>query len=67
MVGGTEKEYDLTMDEVNAFLNWYDAKASGGTVKQYYIFNHNITGPFTSRRDYIVFDKIIDFEIMQYN
>lgn len=65
LIDGTEKEYDLTMNEVNAFVAWYDAKAAG-TGKAYYIFNNNMVGPFTSRQDYIVFDKIMKFEIMQY-
>ncbi|HEX2947439.1 MAG TPA: kelch repeat-containing protein [Clostridia bacterium] len=64
--GGTEKEYDLPMNEVNAFIEWYEGKANG-TGQAYYIFDKSYNkGPFQSRKDYIVYDKILNFEIMQY-
>jgi len=66
MIDGSEKEYDLTIQEVNAFLNWYDTKAEG-TGKAYYVFNNNITGPYTANKDYIIFDKIMEFKIMEYD
>jgi N-acetylneuraminic acid mutarotase/fibronectin type 3 domain-containing protein len=66
MVDGIEKEYELSMIEVEAFISWYDIKATG-SGKAYYIFNKAYNkGPFESRKDYIVFDKIQNFEVMQY-
>ena len=67
MINGIEKEYDLSMTQINAFLDWYDGRANG-TGKAYYCINktYNIK-PFLSRKDYIVFDKILDFEIKDYN
>ena len=67
MINGFEKEYDLSMTEVNAFIDWYNGRASG-TGLAYYVINkiYNV-GPFTSRKEYIVFDKILSFEVMEYN
>ena len=66
MTNGLEKEYDLTMTEVNAFISWYDSKSSGNG-QGYYTFNKTFhLGPFLSRVDYITYDKIQNFEVMQY-
>ncbi|MEK4047592.1 fibronectin type III domain-containing protein [Paenibacillus sp. FSL H8-0048] len=62
---GLEKEFDLPMSEVNAFLNWYDT-ASGSA--RYGINKHdNNKGPFTSRIDYVIFDKILTFSVDEYS
>ncbi len=67
MVDGALKEYDLSIDKVNAFIDWYDAKAAG-TGKSYYVFEKNYNkGPFKTRKEYIVFDKIKDFQVNQYD
>ncbi|WP_025690387.1 hypothetical protein [Paenibacillus zanthoxyli] len=61
---GLEKEYDLPMSEINAFLSWYDS-ASGST--RYGIDKHdNNKGPFSKRTDYVIFDKILTFEVSEY-
>lgn len=62
LVSGLEKEYDMTMTEVNAFIDWYDNKSTPSyTVDKKY----NI-GPFGSRKDYIAREKIECFEVMEY-
>ena len=66
MVNGTEKEYDLSMAEVNAFTDWYDGRANGAGKAYFTIDKGYNKGPFQSRTDYIVFDKILDFEINRY-
>ncbi len=66
MVNGAEKEYDLTMTEVNNFINWYEAKDNGTGDAYYTIEKDWNTGPFNSRKDYIIFDKICFFEINEY-
>ncbi|MBY9078323.1 bacterial surface protein [Paenibacillus sp. CGMCC 1.18879] len=61
---GLEKEFDLPMSEINAFLNWYDS-ASGSS--RYGIDKHdNNKGPFSKRTDYVIFDKILTFEVSEY-
>lgn len=68
MVNGLEKEYDLSMDEVNAFLDWYDAKDAGSGPSKFAIDKHdNNLGPFSSRTDYAIFNNILTFEVNAYN
>lgn len=65
---GFEKEFDLSMAEVNAFIAWYEAKQAGTGTASYEINKHNNNkGPFVSRKDYVIFDKIITFEVSEYN
>ncbi|WP_144028826.1 fibronectin type III domain-containing protein, partial [Paenibacillus tyrfis] len=64
---GEEKEYDLSMKEVNAFLAWYEGRASGTGAVMFAIDKHNNNkGPFKNRKDYIIYDKIITFEVNAY-
>ncbi len=67
LVNGTDKEYDLPMSEVEAFLNWYDQCDSGRGPGSYAIDKHdNNKGPFKNRKDYVIFDKILTFEVNEY-
>lgn len=67
MTTGLEKEYDLSMDEVNAFINWYDAKDAGSGPSKYAIDKHNNNkGPFSKRTDYVIFNNILTFEVNEY-
>ena len=66
MINGLKKEYKVTETEVEAFLSWYKNRAED-TGDPYYIFDSNFNlGPFTSRKDYLAFDKIQNFEVMAY-
>ncbi|WP_167374652.1 hypothetical protein [Paenibacillus helianthi] len=67
LINGTEKEYDLPMSEVEAFVNWYDARDAGRSPGMYAIDKHtNNKGPFKKRKDYVVFDKILTYEVSEY-
>lgn len=66
LVNGLEKEYDLSMTEVNSFINWYNGRA-GGTGLETYSFNKTFNlAKFLSRKDYIAFSKIETFEVNEY-
>ncbi|OKP72576.1 hypothetical protein A3842_22505 [Paenibacillus sp. P3E] len=66
-INGTEKEYDLPESEVEAFVNWYDARDAGRGSGMYAIDKHsNNKGPFSKRKNYVVFDKILTFEVSEY-
>ncbi len=68
LVNGTEKEYDLPMSEVESFLNWYDQRDAGRGPGSYAIDKHeNNKGPFKNRKDYVIFDKILTFEVNEYD
>jgi hypothetical protein len=61
-----QKEYDLSTDEINSFITWYNNRSSG-TGLPHYTFNKDFNlGPFQSRKEYLVFDKIQNFEVMEY-
>lgn len=59
-------EYDLTENEINDFVHWYDNVPSED-LKPYYVFDKDFNiGPFQSRKDHIVHNKIVYFEIKEY-
>lgn len=64
---GLEKEYDLSLTEVNSFISWYEGKAVGTGTASFAIDKHaNNKGPFKTRKDYVIFDKILTFEVSEY-
>lgn len=64
MVDGVRQEYNLTKLEVDAFVDWYNAR-SGGTGASYYVFNRNydLSQP-VNRKEYLAYDKIVDFDVV---
>jgi hypothetical protein len=66
MTTGEIKEYDLSMAEVESFVTWFENR-SGGSGQFYYSIDksYNVR-PFLSRKENIVFDKIVSFEIKEY-
>ena len=66
MDNGSDIDYDLPMNEINAFINWYKSKASGGVGDPFYTFDKSPISPYTSRTDYLVFDKIVCFKVNKY-
>ncbi|WP_369878757.1 Kelch repeat-containing protein [Bacillus sp. JNUCC-21] len=68
MTTGLEKEFDLSMEEVNDFINWYDQKDSGTGPSRYEIDKHNNNiGPFENRKDHVIFKNILTFEVNEYS
>ncbi len=66
MTNGQIKEYDMTGNELQDFLTWYETR-SGGTGKAYFAFTKkNNIKPFLSRKEYIAYDKISSFEVKEY-
>ncbi|MCY8009682.1 DUF1668 domain-containing protein [Bacillus haynesii] len=67
MINGLQKEYELSMKEVNDFLKWYEARDRGEGPGFYAIDEHdNNKGPFESKKDYVVFKNILMFEVNKY-
>ncbi|VUG06227.1 N-acetylneuraminate epimerase [Paenibacillus polymyxa] len=68
MITGLEKEFDLSMKEVNDFISWYEGKQAGSGSASYAINKHdNNKGPFSSRKDYMLYDRILTFEVSEYS
>ncbi|MFS1513962.1 fibronectin type III domain-containing protein [Chengkuizengella sp. SCS-71B] len=59
---GQEKEYDVTMSEVEEFVIWYQ----GNLTVAYAIEKTGNVGPFLNRTDYIIHDNILTFEVNEY-
>ncbi|MDG0053107.1 hypothetical protein MMB75_05390 [Paenibacillus sp. P2(2022)] len=68
MDNGFDKEFDLSKKELNAFIAWYDAKDAGRGPSFFAIDKHNNNkGPFSTRKDYVIFNKILTFEVSEYS
>ncbi len=65
---GLEKEFDLSIKEVNDFIAWYEGKQAGTGSASYAINKHdNNKGPFSSRNNYMLYDRILTFEVSEYS
>lgn len=64
LVNGITKEYDVSMNEVGKFINWYEERAKG-KGNALYCFNKKIN-PYESVKEYIAHDKIVSFEVKEY-
>jgi hypothetical protein len=63
MNDSSEREYELPLTEIDDFVTWCDRTV--GTGNTLYVFNktYNV-GEFLSRKEYLMFEKIISFEVM---
>ncbi len=59
MTDSSEREYKLPMTEINSFVAWMDRPATVGT--SFYTFDKIIT----ESKEYLLFDKIISFEVTE--
>ncbi|ADL52318.1 kelch repeat-containing protein [Clostridium cellulovorans] len=59
------KIYDLSKDEVDSFLTWYEGR-SNGVGKSYYIFQNKSKNSIIISKDYIPYNKISYFNIEEY-
>ncbi|MEK3913489.1 hypothetical protein [Paenibacillus sp. FSL H7-0331] len=66
LVSGLEKEYDLSMTEVNSFTTWYAARAAGTGAEVYTINKSFNKASFLTRKDNIAFNKIELYEVNEY-
>lgn len=65
--GGQIKEYDISASELDAFLAWYDAKDAGAGPAKYKFTKTGNKGPFKARSEYVIFDKILTFDVDEYD
>lgn len=66
LTNGSINEYDLSMTEVQNFINWYNGRAEGKGKISFAINKNANVKPFKTRTDYLVFDKIYSFEVNEY-
>lgn len=63
MRSGERKEYELTIEKTNDFIAWYNNPSSNSTYTIEKDFN---SASFTSRKDYISYNKISSVEVNEY-
>ncbi|YCA23701.1 hypothetical protein M1D85_06260 [Bacillus sp. JZ35] len=66
MINGLQKDYLLSIKEINDFLKWYKERSFGIGMNFYEINDEHNKGPFTSKKDYVVYQNILMFDIKQY-
>jgi|GEM_PF-3284638 len=66
-VSGAQKEFDLSSNEIEDFLDWYEDRANGKGNESFMFDKQYNKGPFTSRHDYVTFRLIESFEVKEYN
>ncbi|MBP2659686.1 MAG: galactose oxidase [Firmicutes bacterium] len=64
MVTSERKEYEMTADEINDFIAWYNSKAASSPT--YVIEKDYNKASFTARKDYIAYEQISNFEVNEY-
>ena len=64
MNDSSEREYELSHGEINQFIAWCDRIV--GTGNTVYVFDKTYNkGEFKNRKEYVLFEKIISFEVME--
>lgn len=64
LVNRANKEYDVSMQEVDKFINWFEERSNGDGLALY-SFSKKIS-PYKSVREYIIHSKIASFEVREY-
>jgi len=67
LTNGQVKEYDLSSAELESFMTWYDTRAAGSGPARYAFTKNWNKGPFKVRKEYVVFDKIVNFDVDEYD
>ncbi|WP_430882615.1 discoidin domain-containing protein [Fusibacter sp. JL216-2] len=60
------KSYEMNANELDDFLDWYSDAMKGNDLPYFKFDKTNIVGPFKSGSEFIIFDKIVYFDITQY-
>ncbi|WP_333595227.1 fibronectin type III domain-containing protein [Anaerospora hongkongensis] len=61
MIDSSEREYQLTTTEIDGFINWINNHTSGDPASYMLIKNIGLS----SSKEYLLFDKIISFEVTE--
>jgi len=66
MTNGNVNEYEVSLSKVADFLVWLEENYENNNVPYYKFEKDYNLGPFNSNVDYILFDKILQFEVKEY-
>lgn len=59
-------EYQMTMSEVDDFMNWYIARLNGTGLPFYRFTDKENIEPYSDVNEYIIHDKIVWFKVKEY-
>lgn len=62
MIDSSEREYQLTTTVINSFISWINNHTSGNPAS--YMLNKNVG--LCNSKEYLLFDKIISFEVTEF-
>lgn len=65
LVNGTIKQYDVSMNEVEKFIGWYETRTKGEGSNLYAFPKKE--SPYNEIKEYIAQDKIASFEVKEYS
>jgi Bacterial surface proteins containing Ig-like domains len=66
MTDGQQRTYDLSMTQVNDFITWYNNRAGGQGGFTYSFKKPPVSGAYSKRTEYLIFDKISNSDIDEY-
>ncbi len=59
----SDRVFNLNMAQIKAFTSWYNDSSKAESV---YMLENPVSGPFKSIKYYVVFDKIVAWEVREY-
>jgi len=60
------RTYDLKITELNNFISWYNNAVKGTADNSYKFAKTPISNNFNQREEYVIFDKISNFDVDEY-
>jgi len=63
MENASDRVFDLTMPQIEAFISWYNDSSKGESA---YMIEKPDSGLFKSIKYYVIFDKIVTWEVREY-
>ena len=67
MTNGDDKLYNVSLEELDTFLTWYDNRSNGEGRAYYTFIKTTSIAPYLSVKEYVSFDKMSSFEVKEYN
>ncbi|MGG1553286.1 fibronectin type III domain-containing protein [Paenibacillus ferrarius] len=66
MTNGIQQEFNLSKSEFDSYVSWFDTKSNGTGSTKYTFDNQSKKGLFSTRKNSVVFDKIMKYDYDEY-
>ncbi|WP_143318463.1 Ig domain-containing protein [Clostridium sp. HBUAS56017] len=67
MTNGQQRTYNLSKSQIDDFIKWYKNRANGQGEFIYAFDKEPSSGAYTKRTEYLIFDKISNFDVDEYS